>query len=44
MSVTSDASDLRVVLELLLQLLTVVAGLLLSGGQLHDTIEDKLIR
>ena len=44
MSVTRDAPDLRVVLELLLQLLTVVAGLPLSGGHLHDTREDELIR
>lgn len=35
MSVARDALDLRVVLELLLQLLAVVNGRLLSGGQLH---------
>lgn len=44
MSVMSDASDLRVVLELLLQLLIVIPGLFLSGGQLHDTREDELVR
>lgn len=43
MSVASDASDLWVVLELLLQLLTVVDGLSLSGGQLHDTRKDELV-
>jgi len=43
-SVMSDAPDLRVVLELLLQLLAVVGGLPLSGGQLRDTKEDELDR
>lgn len=44
MSVASDAPDLRVVLELLLQLLAVVDGLPLSRSQLRDTREDELLR
>lgn len=43
MPVMGDASDLRVVLELLLQFLTVVDGLPLSVGQLHDTREEEMI-
>lgn len=41
-SVMSDAADLRVVLELLLQLLTVVGSLPLSGGQLIYTREEDV--
>lgn len=44
MSVARDAPDLRVVLELLLQLLAVVEGLPLPRSQLGDTREEELLR
>lgn len=42
MPVASDTSDLRVVLELLLQLLVVVDGRPLSWGELRDRREGAL--
>lgn len=42
--VVSDASDLRVVLELLLQLLVVVDGRSLSGRQLDMREEERTLQ